>query len=102
MTGLKTRISPINSIYTLKRGLKIQFYSPTIKYYATSRGNTYNYSRDKFKSLKFLFMSLEETCVNLLCYRPMNCRLICIRGYFQCDHTYCNLTKTLTNYTRFN
>ena len=38
MTGLKTRISPINSIYTLERELKIQFYSPTTKYYATSRG----------------------------------------------------------------
>ena len=38
MAGLKTRISPINSIYTSKGELKIQFYSPTIKYYATSRG----------------------------------------------------------------
>ena len=37
MTGLKTRISPLTSIYTLKRGLKIQFYLPTIKSYATSR-----------------------------------------------------------------
>ena len=102
MAGLKTRISPINSIYTPKRGLKIQFYSPTIKYYATSRGLLITTQGINLKSLKFLFMSLEETCVNLLCYRPMNCRLIFIRGYSQCDHTYCNLTKTLTNYTRFN
>ena len=60
MTGLKTRIFPINSIYTLTTGLKFQLYSPTIKYYATSMGNTYNYSRDRFKSLKFLFMGLEK------------------------------------------
>ena len=101
--GLKTKIFTSQLVlHTQKGDLKFQFYVPTIKHYATSRGTLITNSRDKFKSLKFLFMSLEETCVNLLCYRPMNCRLICIRGYSQCDHTYCNLTKTLTNYTRFN